>query len=222
MSERIVAVVPIRSLRDGKTRLAPVLSLEARGALLRRTAERVIRAAIDSGVAETVLVVSPAPEALTWAAGIGAPVVPLPQPPQRPGLNGALEAGREWAMRQGADRLLSLFADLPLLTAEDIRTMTARPEQVVLGPDRRSEGTNALLLALNGAGAEFRFSFGEGSLARHRADAARLQLSVASVVSRGLGFDLDTPADWDDFLDAVCEDVDDALACLAAGEVCAG
>lgn len=222
MSERIVAVVPIRSLRDGKTRLAPVLSVEARAALLRRVAERVMDAAMRSGVVETVLVVSLDPDVLDWAANFGDPVVPLPQPADWPGLNGAIGAGREWATERGAARLLSLFADLPLVAAEDLRAMTERVEPVVLGPDRRGEGTNALLLRLAGGGADFRFSFGQGSLRRHLAEAARLRLPATTFVSRGIGFDLDTPADWNDFLDAVCGDGGAVSAPLAPGGVCAG
>ena len=67
MSERIIVVVPIRSLRRGKTRLSQVLGNEAREALLRGIAVRVVTAAIDSGLIETVLVVSPDAETLAWA-----------------------------------------------------------------------------------------------------------------------------------------------------------
>ena len=46
MSERIIVVVPIRSLRHGKTRLSQVLGNEARETLLRGIAVRVVTAAI--------------------------------------------------------------------------------------------------------------------------------------------------------------------------------
>jgi 2-phospho-L-lactate guanylyltransferase len=222
VSERIVAVVPIRSLRDGKSRLAAILSAETRAALQRRVAERVIGAARASGVVQQLLVVSPDPEALAWATSLGASVVPLPQPAAQPGLNGAIEAGREWALAQSATAVLSLFADLPLLSAEEIRRMAGRPEPVVLGPDRRGEGTNALLLRLADAGRAFRFAFGEGSLARHEAEAGRLGLPVAYAVSPGIGFDLDTPDDWTDLLDVVCGDGAVSADLLAPDGMCAG
>ncbi len=117
VSERIVAVVPVRSLRHGKTRLSPVLGNEARETLLRGIADRVVTAAVDSGLIETVLVVSPDAETLAWAAGLGPAVVAAPQPEHRPGLNGAIDAGRAWALDRGASAVVSLFADLPLIVA---------------------------------------------------------------------------------------------------------
>ncbi|MGH2616362.1 MAG: 2-phospho-L-lactate guanylyltransferase [Thermomicrobiales bacterium] len=199
MNERIVAVIPIRSLRNGKTRLASALGPEAREALLRRAAARVVDAARDSGTIETTVIVSPDPETLSWAATLGLGVVGLPQPEEHPGLNGAIDAGRAWALDAGAAAMLSLFADLPLLTPEDVQTLSARSEALVLGSDRRGEGTNALLLRLAGAGATFQFAFGEGSFARHLDEARRLGLYVAVHTTLGIGFDLDTPDDWTDF-----------------------
>jgi 2-phospho-L-lactate/phosphoenolpyruvate guanylyltransferase len=196
VSERIVAVVPIRSLRHGKSRLSPVLGNEARQTLLRRVADRVVTAAVDSGLIETVLVVSPDAETLAWAAEVGPSVVAALQPEHRPGLNGAIDAGRAWALDHGASAVVSLFADLPLIVADDIRGLVARTEPVVLGPDRRGEGTNALLLRLAGRGLEFTFAFGDGSLAKHLEEARRLGLNAAVHDAPGIAFDLDTPDDW--------------------------
>jgi 2-phospho-L-lactate guanylyltransferase len=200
VSELIIAVVPIRSLRDGKSRLASILSPEERAAFLRRSADGVIRAAQASWVIDTVLVVSPDPAALEWASGFGSRVRPLPQPDERQGLNGAIDLAREWALERDADRLLSLFADLPLLSKFDIRRLTARKHPVVLGPDRRGEGTNALLLQLQGPGSQFRFAFGDGSLGKHLAEADRLGLDAVVQSVPGIAFDLDTPLDWADYL----------------------
>jgi 2-phospho-L-lactate/phosphoenolpyruvate guanylyltransferase len=200
VSERIVAVVPIRSLRHGKSRLSPVLGNEARQTLLRRLADRVVTAAVESERIETVLVVSPDAGTLAWAAALGPAVVAAPQPEHRPGLNGAIDSGREWALEHGASAVVSLFADLPLIAADDIRGLVARRQPVVLGPDRRGEGTNALLLRLAGRGSEFAFAFGDGSLAKHLDEARRLGLDTAFHDTTGIGFDLDTPDDWSDFL----------------------
>ena len=220
MSERIVAVVPIRSLRHGKTRLSPVLGNEAREALLRGIANRVVAAAVDSGLIETVLVVSPDAETLAWAAGMGPAVVAAQQPEHRLGLNGAIDAGRAWALERGASTVISLFADLPLIVADDIRGLVARMEPVVLGPDRRGEGTNALLLRLGGRGSEFTFAFGDGSLAKHLEEARRLGLNAAVHDALGIAFDLDTPDDWSYFrhLTADCLDTDawSPAACAAS------
>jgi 2-phospho-L-lactate guanylyltransferase len=225
VNERIVAVVPIRSLRDGKTRLAPVLGTEARETLLRGIAGRVITAAVESGSIETVLVVSPDAETLAWAAELGPAVVAAPQPLDRPGLNGAIDAGRAWALDRGAAAVVSLFGDLPLIVPDDIRGLAERTEPVVLGPDRRGEGTNALLLRLAGRGSEFAFAFGAGSLAKHLDEAGRIGLNAALHDAPGIAFDLDTPGDWTDFLqvhvrahvttDCLSADALSAVACVA-------
>jgi 2-phospho-L-lactate guanylyltransferase len=202
VSELIIAVVPIRSFQNGKTRLASVLAPAERAALLRRSAAGVVAAALDSHVVDTLLVVSPDPETLKWAAAFGWRVMPLAQPVDRPGLNGALDFAREWAIDRDADRLLSLFADLPLLSTIDILPMVAHRQSLVLGPDRRGEGTNAMLLRLQGPGAAFRFAFGEGSLAKHLREARRLGLTAALTETPGIGFDLDTPLDWEEYVQA--------------------
>lgn len=200
--ERIVGVVPVRSFRDGKTRLRHVLGSEARASLLLATANGVVGAARDSDRVATVLVVSPDAEVLAWAKRLGPGVTALAQPTATPGLNGAISAGREWAIAEGATAVLSVFADLPFIAGGDIRALVARSEPVVLGPDRRGAGTNALLLRLAGNGASFQFAFGEGSLRRHLAEAGRLGLDAGIVRAAGLAFDLDTPADWADFVAA--------------------
>ncbi|HEX2282731.1 MAG TPA: 2-phospho-L-lactate guanylyltransferase [Thermomicrobiales bacterium] len=220
MSERIVAVVPVRSLRHGKTRLSSVLGDEARAALLRRIADRVVTAVVDSGLMETVLVVSSDAETLEWAGQFGPVVVAAAQPEHRPGLNGAIDAGREWALGRSASAVVSLFADLPLIVPDDIRGLVARNEPVVLGADRRGQGTNAFLLRLAGRGSEFTFAFGNGSLVRHLREARRLGLNAALHDAPGIAFDLDTPDDWSDFIhataDCMCADGLPSVACAAS------
>jgi 2-phospho-L-lactate guanylyltransferase len=201
----IVGLVPIRSLAEGKTRLSGALSPEARSALTRRMLRGVVRAALDSGAVGGVAVVSPDPAALALAVVEGPGVVPLLQDPARPGLNRAISQGRDWALGRGAAALLVLFGDLPLLSADDVRNLVRRDAPVVLAPDRHGTGTNALLLRLGGGergragvgegAGRFRFGFGPGSYARHADEAHRLGLDVATALTTGTAFDLDTPDD---------------------------
>lgn len=200
MSEIIVGVVPIRSFQGGKTRLAAILTGDQRATLLRKTANRVVCTLAASQIVDTVLVVSQERDVLDWAQGMGKRVLPLEQPADRDGLNGAIDAAREWALERDADALLSLFADLPLLSTLDVRALTRELAPIVLGADRRGEGTNAMLLRLAGAGEAFRFAFGTNSLERHLTEATRLGISADVVMTPGVGFDLDTPADWDEYL----------------------
>lgn len=196
----VVALVPVRGMRGGKTRLAGALSPEAREALTRRMLRTVVRAAVESGAVGTVAVVSPDPAVLALARELGPAVVPLAQDPMTPGLNPALEAGRVWAERRGAGALLVLFGDLPLLAPQDVRRLVelGREAAVVLAPDRHGTGTNALLVRTESVANDsdrYRFRFGPDSLARHLAEASRLRLAVATSDQPGTAFDLDTPDD---------------------------
>ena len=200
MNEHIIAAVPIRSFRDGKTRLAPALEPASREALVRGMAERVLVAIAASGAIDVTLVVSPDDDVLTWAAGRPEAVVPVTQTSLAPGLDAAVAAGRRLATAHGGDALLSIFADLPFVTGTDIAKLVAGREDLILGTDRLRTGTNALFLRLSGPGKEFRFSFGHQSLEKHRAEARRIGLQAGVRHIPGIAFDLDTPEDWADVL----------------------
>lgn len=196
----VVVAVPLRGLDNGKTRLAAVLPAETRAALTRRMLRRVVRAAAEVAGVRAVAVVSPDPQALVFATEVHHRVVDIQQDARAAGLNAAAAAGRAWAIEEGAAACLVLFADLPLLTATDVRCLLDEPSEVTIATDRHGAGTNALLLRLEGGVAgpasRFRFGFGEGSAARHAAEASRLGLTCATVHRRGIGFDLDTAEDW--------------------------
>src|SRR5688500_14460140 len=62
----------------------------------------------------------------------------------RSGLNNHLEEGREWAISNGADALMIIFSDLPLITPDDLRTIIEMGREagtVVLAPDRHDRGS---------------------------------------------------------------------------------
>lgn len=202
MSGGLAIVIPVRSLSGGKTRLGPDASPELRAAMTAKMLRNVLSAAVDSGAARDILLVSPDPAALAFAEMAGPAVIPVPQPPDRAGLNPAIGLGRETAAARGADAMLVLFADLPLLEPADVAVIAESSAPVVLAPDRAGTGTNALMLDLAGPAREFVFSFGEGSAQLHLAEAERLGLRTAIVRTPGTTFDLDTPADLRDLLDA--------------------
>jgi 2-phospho-L-lactate guanylyltransferase len=215
MNGGVVAVVPIRSLSGGKTRLAGVLSPEARAALTRRMLRGVVAAALASGGVKTVAVVSPDPAALELAASLDPAVVPLRQSPEAPGLNPAIAEGVGFVARQGASAALILFGDLPLLNGDDVRHLLRRDAPVVLAPDRHGTGTNALMLRLGTGpddGSDFVFHFGPGSYAKHVDEAHRLGLDVATSLSTGTALDLDTPDDLRRVLMADGAELDEELA----------
>jgi 2-phospho-L-lactate guanylyltransferase len=193
-----IAIVPIRSLFGGKTRLASVLSPDERSMLTRRMLRIVVAAALTSEIVDSVVVVSPDPDVLDLAASLDPAVVPLRQPAEMPGLNPAIAEGVAYAVSQRAAAALILFGDLPLLTGDDVRHLLRRDAPIVIAPDRHGTGTNALMLRLGTGsddGGAFTFHFGPDSYAKHLDEADRLGLDVATSLTAGTALDLDTPDD---------------------------
>lgn len=194
-----VALIPVRSLTSGKSRLAGALEDDQRSDLIGAMLGDVIAAAIGSGVVDRVIVISPDEAVLSLAGQLNRELVTLRQEPESPGLVAALDQGRAFATDRGAAAMLILFGDLPLLGTIDVRAMVASVAPVVISPDRHGRGTNALLLR-SGQGSsdalgQFQFRFGEESFQRHLAEADRLALTAATVVTAGTSLDVDTPAD---------------------------
>jgi 2-phospho-L-lactate guanylyltransferase len=114
------------------------------------------------------------------------------------GLNPALHAALVQALQGGASRMIVLFADLPLLTSQDIELLAVAPAgTIAMAPDRHGTGTNALSLPLPQARG-FTFGFGPDSFAKHHAEADRLEIRIEEVHSQGLARDVDMPEDLPD------------------------
>ena len=174
-------LVPVKSFAQAKRRLDPALNETARRALVQDLAERVVRAAAPLPVA----VVCDDTEVADWARRLGALVV---WEPGR-GLNGAVEAGVRYLSAVGVIEVTVAHGDLP--RASGLADLP-RFSGVTLVPDRHGDGTNVIRLP---AACGFRFSYGPGSFARHRAECARLDLPVSVVRHPALAVDVDWPAD---------------------------
>lgn len=195
MSGPASIVIPIRSLSDGKTRLASVLDPDARAALTREMLDGVVRAALGTVSRADVVVISPDPDALADVGRIDPSIRLIAQDPERPGLNPALEQAARAVRLAGGSAVLILPADLPLISSADIDNLLRRDAPVVIAPDRHGTGTNALMVRLDAFGDPFVFQFGEGSYGKHHDEAGRLGVDAMTAVSLGTSFDLDTPED---------------------------
>jgi 2-phospho-L-lactate guanylyltransferase len=179
--EGCVVLVPVKAFGTGKARLAPRLDPARRAELSRLMATRVLAAAHPLPVA----VVCDDPEVAAWAAERGALV--LPEPGR--GLNGAVEAGVQRLAAAGAQEVLVAHADLPHAHGLD---RLAGFDGVTLVPDRRDDGTNVVCIPST---APFRFHYGPGSFARHRAEARHLALRWRVIRDPELTWDVDEPSD---------------------------
>jgi len=192
----IVAVIPVRSFSEGKSRLAGFLPPEEREQLVRAMFEHVVSTVMQSGVVGTIIVVSPDPAVLEKTAALDPAIVVVRQPETTPGLNAAIDIGRDLAIAHRASGMLVLFGDLPVLQPDDVRSLVRRDAPLVIATDRHGSGTNGLMLRLgSGAATQFTFSYGPNSRQQHFAEADRLGLDAVTAISAGTAIDLDTIED---------------------------
>lgn len=180
MSDTAV-LIPVKAFTAGKARLAPVLAPDERADLARRMATTVVEAARPLPVA----VVCDDDAVATWARAERVEVIWRPGR----GLNPAVTDGVAHLAAAGYEKVIVAHADLPHAT--DLAGV-ADFDGITLVPDRREDGTNVLALP---ATCGFAFSYGPGSFARHRAEAARLGLPCRVERVARLGWDVDIPDD---------------------------
>src|SRR6266545_5081663 len=186
------AIVPVKPLRRGKSRLAGALSEDERTELNRTLLQHTLKTLSDLKEVEHVLVISRDPQVLTIARQHGARTVREDGQPQ---LNTALKRATVIAQVYATRGVLVLPAALPLVSRDDILTLIGRagePPVVVIAPDRHGTGTNALLISPAGL---IEYDFGENSFQRHcrRAKEAGARLEIVDLPT--LGLDLDLPED---------------------------
>jgi len=186
------AIVPVKPLRRGKSRLAGALSEKERTELNESLLQHTLKTLKGLKEVEQVLVVSRDPHALTVARQHGARTV---RENGQPLLNTALMRATVVAQVYATRGVLILPADLPLISEEDVLTLIERavdPPVVVIAPDRHGKGTNALLLSPSGL---IDYDFGENSFEKHcqLAKEAGARLEIVDLPT--LGLDLDLPED---------------------------
>jgi 2-phospho-L-lactate guanylyltransferase len=186
------AIVPVKPLRRGKSRLSGVLSDEDRADLNQRLLLRTVDLLKLIPEFDEVLVVSRDREALALVREHGARTL---QEDGTPLLNVALQRATVVARSYMAESVFILPADLPQITREDVNAMLEAGREapvVVIAPDHRHEGTNALYI--NPAGL-IEYDFGAGSFERH-CERARLAGAALKILElQSLARDVDVPED---------------------------
>jgi 2-phospho-L-lactate guanylyltransferase len=188
----IWAIVPVKPLRLGKSRLSGVLSDDERAILNRMFLEQTLDVIRNTPVVTQTLVVSRDPAALAIAREFGARTV---LEDGTPNLNSALTRATMLARNYASRGVLVLPADLPTLTKEDLMDFLGHINKspcVVITPDRVKNGTNALLMSPGGI---ISYAFGQGSFSRH-CELAKISGAHLEIVrNEHIELDLDTPED---------------------------
>jgi 2-phospho-L-lactate guanylyltransferase len=178
----MIALVPLKSLDDAKSRLGEVLDAEQRHALALRLLTRVIDACQGAGL--EVAIVSSDPMAYIAARELGTVVVD----DGGEDLSGSVRRGL--AAYPDAETVVVIAADLPYVETDDIEALLAAAEPLAIAPSPDGR-TNAVAASPPSA---FTPAYGDGSAARH---------GGTPVIRPGLARDLDTPADLQEF-EAAC------------------
>ena len=184
-------VVLVKDFDSAKQRLGPALEPAERRTLARRNAARAIRAA---GAVEHRLVVAGSEEAAALASSLGAEVL---VEPRQEGQNVAAQRGIGRALEGGADAVLLLSSDLPLVTRKSVRDLLdaagrLAPPAAVAVPATGRGGTNALYVHPPRA---ITLHFGADSLAAFRREAQSKGIRFLIHRSPAMALDLDEPAD---------------------------
>ncbi len=185
------AIIPVKPLKNAKSRLSPVLLPDQRFELAQAMLRHVLSVTTTIQQVTGVLVISRDTKALAIARELGAKTL---QEGALSNLNPALMRATMVVKSWRADAVLILPADLPFINAEDIRGLIqlAIDRSIVIASDNARDGTNALLVRPPDA---IEFEYGGGSFERHihRAEAAGLQ--AFTYESDRLALDIDLPDD---------------------------
>lgn len=186
----IYAIVPVKTLTLAKGRLSGVLSAKERATLALSMLEDVLQTLMATATVHAVGVISPDPVVRALAAKLGAE--PLIE--QTNELNRALTAAAIHATHAGANTIVVLHADLPLVTPGEIELLLDAVQNgtdIALAP-ARDGGTNAIAFRTT---ADMPFLFGSASLTRHLAVIRERGLTARLVRTTGLEHDIDRPDD---------------------------
>jgi 2-phospho-L-lactate/phosphoenolpyruvate guanylyltransferase len=177
-------LIPVKRLDQAKLRLSQKLLPTDRRRLGLAMLADVLRAT-EKWQSRFIVTADPDAEAVGLAFGcslVGDP---------GSGLNAALEAGTRAAMEAGAGSLLILPSDVPMASADDVTSLFAYPEDVVIARSQDG-GTNALLRRPPAA---IELRFGPRSADAHRRAAEEVSLSCRTVELSSLLLDIDRYVD---------------------------
>ncbi|MCC6589857.1 MAG: 2-phospho-L-lactate guanylyltransferase [Bryobacterales bacterium] len=191
----IWAIVPIKDLEKGKTRLAPVLNEKERSLLIPAMVSDVLNAFADFGGMPVVVVTGDVRVAdMAARRGMGSIV-------ERTCVSEsiAVASATAFALAQGAGGTLVVPADIPLITADDIRQIVnlAPATGTLLVPAWDARGTNA---AIRRPADLFPLRFGNDSFVPHTAAAEATGYPLLVTHNQNISLDLDSPAELSLFL----------------------
>jgi 2-phospho-L-lactate guanylyltransferase len=186
------AIIPIKPLRRGKSRLSGVLTEQEREDLNQHLLIRSINCLKQVVEIDQIVVVSHDPAALSFSREYGVRTI---QENRNTNINNALRKATHAAIAFSASSVLVIPADLPFMIPEDLTGLISKSmsfPEIIISPDRKMYGTNALFIKPPGI---LDYDFGQWSFKKHIEQAERKKIRVEIYNNERLGFDLDLPED---------------------------
>lgn len=191
----IWVIIPVRELAAGKQRLAGVLAADLRQRLIAAMLEDVLAAATAAPRLAGIALATSDGAAMRLGERYGAKRLA-----DGGGLNRTLDAAAAALIAEGAEAIIVLPADLPLV----------RPAEIGSAVDRLAQGAKAVIAqaAVDGgtnligfrAEAALAFRFGVASFATHCMAFRAMSVEPAIIEAPGLAFDVDRPDDVGELL----------------------
>ncbi len=192
----IWAIVPVKPFRESKSRLSGVLTPDERETLSRTFLIDTLDILRQVREVQRTLVISRDSTVLRVARERQAHTVTESGAPE---LNEALARATDVAGRLGANAVLVLPSDMPMLEPSDVSALIklgGAPRCVVIAPDWRKQGTNALFMRPPRL---IPYAYGPGSFNRHVALARERDIQIEVCELPGFEIDVDLPQDLELF-----------------------
>lgn len=186
------AVLPAKDFNDAKQRLAEVLEADERRGLFQSMYEDVLTSLCSVEALQGVLVVTRDQTAASLAKKHGAEVL---MEAENRGQTAAVEAAAAWLAGQGADGMLAVPGDVPLVPASEIEEVLAAHDTnrgMTIVPARDERGSNCIACSPPDL---MSFHFGNDSFQPHLQAAKDAGVTPRILRLPGIGLDIDRPDD---------------------------
>lgn len=197
---KVVGLIPVKTFRNAKQRLSPLLGAADREILAETMFRDVLGEVVKARGLAATYVVTGNDKVAEITAELGAEVI---REPAETGETGAVDFARLELKSRGCEAVLIIPGDMPLVRSQDIEQVLAqvpadaKPPFALLVPSHDRLGTNALVLAPPDL---IKLRFGYDSFTFHMSQVTAQGLPMRFVENEAIALDIDEPKDLERFL----------------------
>ena len=193
----IFGLIPVKDLSKAKERLSSILPQEERTALAYAMLEDVLKAFMGTKLLDRHFIVTMDRRTIEIAGALGIEVI---EETEQKGESHSVNYASRICMEKGAESVLVIPGDAPLITSEDIDSIVEKERDfpsVILIPARDDYGTNAILRKPPDV---IPSRFGEDSFRKHMDEARERGIHCDTYRNSRIALDIDHPDDLEEFL----------------------